>query len=200
MSIFMSCPFILGGLVCLFAGLVLGMRSIFVIRQSKGRLRGYGHAIVAIVISAAMLLGFPVLMFTVTVSKKHFGGTAQTGPGPTSYRSLGKGKSAAEHGPRCQDFQAAKAHSADMYKSAVLEAIAERGDLTTHEQMHLVDVVIDDISSDIYRRDVLVLLARNTALTPDGRAYLIANLDRMSSDIFRSEVVEALQERPPAKE
>jgi len=56
------------------------------------------------------------------------------------------------------------------------------------------------MSSDIFRRDVLVLLARNAALTPDGRAYLIANLDRMSSDIFRSEVVEALQERPPAKD
>jgi len=104
------------------------------------------------------------------------------------------GDSAVEHGPNCETLQAARSMTSDIFKSDVLEPVAARRDLTTHEQIHLVDVVIHDFSSDIFRKDVLVLLARNPALSPEGRAYLVDNLKGMSSDIFRSDVVEALQE------
>ncbi|HZL72388.1 MAG TPA: hypothetical protein VFC86_08000 [Planctomycetota bacterium] len=54
-----SCALLVAGLICLFIGLVVGIRSLFIIRESQGRVRGYGHAILAIVCS---LLTFPVVM------------------------------------------------------------------------------------------------------------------------------------------
>jgi hypothetical protein len=57
-----GCVFVLGATVCAILGLMLGVRSIFVIRQSQGRLRGYGHAIVSIVLSCGMGLFLPVIL------------------------------------------------------------------------------------------------------------------------------------------
>jgi len=55
---------VLGGIACLLVGLVLGLRSIFVIQGSQGRLRGYPPAIAAIVVSFVMLVVAPMYWIT----------------------------------------------------------------------------------------------------------------------------------------
>lgn len=59
MKTLVSCPMVLGGIVCLVVGLVLGLRSIFVIRQSQGRLQGYPVAVASVLISFFMLAVVP---------------------------------------------------------------------------------------------------------------------------------------------
>jgi len=68
MRTLVGCPMILGGIVCLLVGLVLGMRSLFVIRQSQGQLRGYPLAITSIVVGFVMLVVGPLVVRTIRIT------------------------------------------------------------------------------------------------------------------------------------
>lgn len=67
---------VLAAIACLLAGLMLGVSAIFRIAASRGRLRGYGHAILAVLFSIVTLLGGLVLAFMVGTP-----GSSRSGPG-----------------------------------------------------------------------------------------------------------------------
>jgi hypothetical protein len=99
------------------------------------------------------------------------------------------------HGPTCAEITAGGDLDADVHMASALESIANRPDLTAHEQMHLTDVTLGRISADVFRQGVLVRLARNPGLTREGRDYLFESLKTMSTDVYRREVMEALRAR-----
>ncbi len=139
-----------------------------------------------LVVAGVVLLG-PFLVFT-------------EGPPAEPMKALGLGRAAAEHGPNCPELRAAENMSSDVYVVKALTPIVDRATLTTHEQMHLVDVVLDHISSDHHRQTILLRLAKNPALTPEGLSYLRESLAAMNTDHYRTIVLDALRDRSPSEQ
>ncbi len=101
------------------------------------------------------------------------------------------------HGSRCPDIEVAASVSFSGDRSAALVRIAERQDLSEHEQMFLVDAAVDcgGFSSDV--ANTLVVLARNPTLTKATRQYISErqhDAGLMSSDTER--LARALAESP----
>lgn len=93
----------------------------------------------------------------------------------------------AGHGPHCPAFET---EGVDR-----LVEIAGFPELTAHEQVHLVDVVVDDLGPGSGQGDVLSALASNPALTPDGRTHLSRRMRELAFEEERAQVAGALSAR-----
>ena len=103
---------------------------------------------------------------------------------------------AGQHGPNCADLIAAEGNSFDSGKVDVYVAVARRPGLTTHEQIHLVDAVME-MSFDNSKTGPLCALARNPCLSPEARLHLAERLRDLSFDASKQDVQKALLENPP---
>jgi len=93
----------------------------------------------------------------------------------------------AAHGPNCPAI--------DKEGIDRLVEIAGLPELTAHEQVHLVDVVVDDFAPGPGQGDVLSALASNPALTADGRTHLSRRMRELPFEEERAQVAEALAAR-----
>jgi len=95
---------------------------------------------------------------------------------------------ATAHGPHCADIELTRSIEYSGDRAKAQERIAALPDLTDHEQLFLVDTVLvsDGFSSD--KADVMVVLAKNPALTQAAReriALRVPQADLFSSDVQR---------------
>jgi len=97
-------------------------------------------------------------------------------------------------GPNCPAIEAARQVSISAHRAEVLQTIAGRDDLTTTDQLFLVNVTCDDGIS-AHQRDVLVALAKNPTLSMAGEFYLANELDCVGISAHREEVAGALARR-----
>ena len=97
-------------------------------------------------------------------------------------------------GPACAAIEAARQVSISAHRAEVLEAIAGRDDLTTTDQLFLVNVTCNDGIS-AHQRDVLLSLAQNPALSIPGQFHLANELGCVGISAHREEVAEALAKR-----
>ncbi len=97
-------------------------------------------------------------------------------------------------GPNTAAIEAARHVSISAHRADVLEAIAARDDLTTTDQLFLVNVTCDDGIS-AHQRDVLITLASNPTLSIPGQFHLANELDCVGISAHREEVAEALAKR-----
>jgi hypothetical protein len=93
----------------------------------------------------------------------------------------------AAHGPNCPAIE-------EEGVDRLVEIAAIPG-LTTHEQVHLIDVVVDDLAPGFRQGEVLAALAANPALTEDARTHLSRRMRELVSDEDRAQVGEALSAR-----
>ena len=105
------------------------------------------------------------------------------GPRPSMHMSK-----PSAHGPHCADIELARSIGFSGPRSEALSRIAALPDLNEHEQLFLVDTVTvsDGFSAD--KATVLVVLARNPALTQAAReriAMRVPQADLFSSDVER---------------
>jgi len=90
----------------------------------------------------------------------------------------------ASHGPNCAAIE----------KEGVTRLIEIAGlpELTAHEQIHLVDIVVDDVEPGYGQGDILSALASNPSLTADGRTHLSRRIRELPFEEERAYVAEAL--------
>lgn len=83
-----SCSLYLAAFACICLGLVLGVVAVFRIGASRGRLRGYGHAILAILFSTVAMFGLVIVMFTVRGDGPHADGSRRWSTESDGYQAL----------------------------------------------------------------------------------------------------------------
>ncbi len=106
-----------------------------------------------------------------------------------------RAKDFGDHGPNCSDIEAASRISFSTDRAERLKRLAARQNLSTHEQIYLIDVSLSGgFSSD--QADVLVVLASNPALTNDARAHLSRRLEDVYFSTERERIVDALLDNP----
>lgn len=98
------------------------------------------------------------------------------------------------HGRACDliDTSMKIGHRKDRLR--ILAKVAKWDDLSTHEQVYLINAVCSGHHGST-EADVLTTLAKNAALTTEGRKHLAAQLDSFSSR-RRTRVLEAIAENP----
>ena len=90
----------------------------------------------------------------------------------------------ASHGPNCP---AIEQEGVDR-----LAEIAAMAGLTAHEQVHLIDIVVDDVEAGYGQGDILSALASNPSLTAEGRTHLSRRMRELAFEEDRAQVAEAL--------
>ena len=101
----------------------------------------------------------------------------------------------ANHDPLCSLIAAATDIDFSSERSAVLGEFASRSDLTEHEQIFIMDVVVEHDGFSDDNASVLTTLARNPRLTETARLDVgrrMRHVTMFASD--RAEVVRALSE------
>jgi hypothetical protein len=73
--------------------------------------------------------------------------------------------------------------------------IAKRPGLSDVAQEHLVNAVFDNLSFEPFKRDVLMTLISNPCFSPAGRKAILTQLDRISFEPTKSEILEAISRR-----
>ena len=81
-------------------------------------------------------------------------------------------------------------HRRDAYKR-----IAKRPGLSDAAQEHLVSAVFDNLSFEPFQRDVLMALISNPCFSPAGRQAILSQLDRLSFEPTKTEILEAISRR-----
>ena len=112
---------------------------------------------------------------------------------PTSQRSTPR--TYTSDGPNCADIIAAAGNPSDDKRVAPLKILAARPTLTTHEQIHLIDLTMECIGIDDKKAAVLEVLAQNPDLTADARMHLARRVRDLSNSAER--VTAALLSNPP---
>jgi hypothetical protein len=77
-----------------------------------------------------------------------------------------------EHGPLCAAIDVASAIGFSGDRADALRPIAERADLTGHEQLFLIDATVDAGGFGSDTVEVLIALAGNPSLTPEARVHI----------------------------
>ncbi|HZL99816.1 MAG TPA: hypothetical protein VFD43_06155 [Planctomycetota bacterium] len=90
------------------------------------------------------------------------------------------------HGPRCADIELSRSIEFSGPRADAQKRIAALADLTEHEQLFLVDTVAVSEGFSSNKTDVLVVLARNPALTQAARERISLRVPR--ADLFSSDV------------
>ncbi|MEQ8766535.1 MAG: hypothetical protein RL885_21660 [Planctomycetota bacterium] len=104
-----------------------------------------------------------------------------------------RAQSFGEHGPYCADIEAAFRIDFSTDRAARLKRIASVVDLSSHEQVFLIEAaLVGGFSSD--QADVLSALASNPGLTGEARSYLGSNIERIDFSTERQRVVDAMIE------
>ena len=98
------------------------------------------------------------------------------------------------HGRACDLIDASMKIGHRKDRLRILAKVAKWDDLSTHEQVYLINAVCSGHHGST-EADVLATLAKNAALTTEGRKHLTAQLDSFSSR-RRARVLEALAENP----
>jgi hypothetical protein len=73
--------------------------------------------------------------------------------------------------------------------------IAKRPGLSDVAQEHLVNAVFDNLSFEPFKHDVLMTLISNPCFSPAGRKAILTQLDRISFEPTKSEILEAISRR-----
>ncbi len=100
------------------------------------------------------------------------------------------------HGRACDLIDASRKIGHRKDRLRILAKVAKWDDLSTHEQVYLINAVCGGHQGSS-EADVLATLAKNAALTTEGRKHLTARIDSFSSR-YRARVLEALAENPGA--
>ena len=98
------------------------------------------------------------------------------------------------HGRACDLVDASRKIGHRKDRLRILAKVAKWDDLSTHEQVYLINAVCSGHHGSS-EADVLATLAKNAALTTAGRKHLTARLDSFSSK-YRARILEALAENP----
>ncbi len=96
------------------------------------------------------------------------------------------------HGRACDLIDASRKIGHRKDRLRILAKVARWDDLSTHEQVYLINAVCSGHRGSS-EADVLAALAKNAALTSEGRKHLTARIDSFSSR-YRARVLEALAE------
>lgn len=75
------------------------------------------------------------------------------------------------------------------------ERIARRPALSDAAQEHLVNAVFGNLSFEPSKRDVLMALISNPCFSPAGRQAILTQLDRLSFEPTKTEILEAISRR-----
>lgn len=98
------------------------------------------------------------------------------------------------HGRACDLIDASMKIGHRKDRLRILAKIAKWDDLSTHEQVYLINAVCSGHQGSS-EADVLTALAKNPALTTAGRKHLTARIDSFSSK-YRARILNALAENP----
>ncbi len=98
------------------------------------------------------------------------------------------------HGRACDLIDASRKIGHRKDRLRILANVAKWDDLSTHEQVYLINAVCSGHHGSS-EADVLATLAKNAALTTAGRKHLTVRIDSFSSR-HRARVLEALAENP----
>jgi len=100
------------------------------------------------------------------------------------------------HGPTCPEIVASASIEPEEEAANRLSKLASRPTLTTHEQVHLIDVTIDALPTGEEQADVLEALAANPGLQADARMHLARRVRELPPGPERTRVADALIEHP----
>ncbi len=98
------------------------------------------------------------------------------------------------HGRACDLVDASRKIGHRKDRLRVLAKVAQWNDLSTHEQVYLINAVCSGHHGSS-EASVLATLAKNAALTAQGRKHLTARIDSFSSK-YRTRILNALTENP----
>ncbi len=98
------------------------------------------------------------------------------------------------HGRACDLIDASRKIGHRKDRLRILGKIAKWDDLSTHEQVYLINAVCGGHQGSS-EADVLMALAKNPALTTAGRKHLTARSGSFSSK-YRARILDALAENP----
>jgi len=104
-------------------------------------------------------------------------------------------------GPACSDVIAAAKLEPSHLKTTTFKQIADRPNLTAHEQMHLIDALMGleygTRHSHWEPEDVLHILSLNKTLTHSGKRYFSENLNQFAVSSSRErDIIKALTNNP----
>ncbi len=98
------------------------------------------------------------------------------------------------HGRACDLIDASRKIGHRKDRLRILAKVAKWDDLSTHEQVYLINAVCSGHRGSS-EADVLATLAKNAALTSEGRKHLTARIDSFSSR-YRARILDALAKNP----
>jgi hypothetical protein len=98
------------------------------------------------------------------------------------------------HGRACDLIDESRKIGHRKDRARILAKVAKWDDLSTHEQVYLINAVCGGHHGSSEAK-VLAALAKNAALTSEGRKHLTARIDSFSSK-YRARILEALAENP----
>ena len=120
-------------------------------------------------------------------------GSVDTGKG-SPRRAIRVSHPDGTHGRACDLIDASMKIGHRKDRARILAKVAKWDDLSTHEQVYLINAVCSGLQGSS-EADVLAALAKNAALTTAGRKHLTARIESFSSR-YRTRVLEALAENP----
>ena len=83
----------------------------------------------------------------------------------------------------------------DPHRRDAYMRIARRPGLHDEAQAHLVSAVFDNLSFEPMKRDVLLAIISNPNFGPAGRQAILSQLDRLSFESYKTEILEAISRR-----
>lgn len=139
----------------------------------------------------ASLLGCDVIF-------KDFPGMGDSGTRVYAPERIVRKVSRVKCGPNCADIIAAAQLDATHLRTATFKQIAARQNMTAHEQIHLINTLIDLEYKPTHEHwepeDVLKVLAYNASLTRGAKMYFSRSIDQFSSitDRQRKDIIKLL--------
>ena len=104
------------------------------------------------------------------------------------------------HGPACPEIVASAAIEPEDEAAKRLTVLAARAGLSVHEQVHLIDVVVDELPPGEAQASVLEAVASNAELQSDARMHLARRVRELPPGPERTRIADALIAHPaPAK-
>ena len=94
-----------------------------------------------------------------------------------------------------EEINAAGKLSFDPHRRDAYMRIAKRPELSDAAQVHLVKAVFKNLSFEPMKRDVLMALISNPCFSPAGRQAILTQLDRLSFEPTKTEILEAISRR-----
>jgi hypothetical protein len=106
---------------------------------------------------------------------------------------------AGPHGAACAAIQAASSLDFSSDQKAAFLKIARQQNLSSHEQVYLVNAVLDTVDFSRDKAEVLVALAGNPTLHPEARAAIALRIEDVDFSSDKKKITEALAANPGMK-